>query len=257
MKPRVGLKDVQDQQVRRRAAPRTPSRTRGIVRYEALLDALEALLTDKGLDEVGLYQIAEHAEVPPASVYHFFPTQEAAFLGLAQRYMRGLDALAERPIDPAALASWQTLLDRDVRLAVEYFHAHPPAMKLLLGFSGGLATQQANNLHTGQTGRGTYRRLDLAFHVPALRNARRVFHIAIKIIDSILVMSYLDHGLITEGYRREAVEAAISYLRQYLPQHLELRAEHLEAMALGVPVFLPQPPATPRRARSRQEPANG
>jgi AcrR family transcriptional regulator len=233
MKPRVGLKDVQDQQVRRRAAPRTPSRTRGIVRYEALLDALEALLTDKGLDEVGLYQIAEHAEVPPASVYHFFPTQEAAFLGLAQRYMRGLDALAERPIDHAALANWQALLDRDVKLAVEYFHAHPPAMKLLLGFSGGLATQQA------------------------LRNARRVFHIAIKIIDSILVMSYLDHGLITEGYRREAVEAAISYLRQYLPQHLELRAEHLEAMALGVPVFLPQPPATPRRARSRQEPANG
>jgi AcrR family transcriptional regulator len=253
MKPRVGLKDASDQQVRRRAAPRTPSRTRGIVRYEALLDALEALLIDRGLDEVGLYQIAEHAEVPPASVYHFFPTQEAAFLGLAQRYMRGLDALGERPIDPAALASWQTLLDRDVRLAVEYFHAHPPAMKLLLGFSGGLATQQANNVHTGQTGRGTYRRLDLAFHVPPLRNARRVFHIAIKIIDSILVMSYLDHGLITEGYRREAVEAAIAYLRQYLPQHLELRNEHLDAIERGLPVFLPQLQPPPRRGRGRQD----
>ncbi len=54
-------------------------------------------------DDIGLYQIAEEAGVPPASTYHFFPTKDAAFLALAQRYLDGFVAASAEPIDAVEL----------------------------------------------------------------------------------------------------------------------------------------------------------
>ncbi|OYW87702.1 MAG: hypothetical protein B7Z22_03915 [Hyphomonas sp. 32-62-5] len=59
------------------------------------------LLADHSPDEIGLYQIADQANVPPGSVYHFFPTKEAAFLALANRYLSGFEALTRKPIAPS------------------------------------------------------------------------------------------------------------------------------------------------------------
>ena len=88
----------------RKASPRKPSRERGHMRYAALLDATEALLQHHSPDDIGLYQIAEHAAVPPASVYHFFQTKDSAFLALAERYLAGFRELALRPVPATALA---------------------------------------------------------------------------------------------------------------------------------------------------------
>src|SRR5882757_2380501 len=95
---------------RRRVAPRAPSSDRGVQRYTALLDATERLLRTHSPDDIGLYQIAEEAGVPPASTYHFFPTKDAAFLALAQRYLDGFVAVSAEPIDAAELKSWQHLI---------------------------------------------------------------------------------------------------------------------------------------------------
>src|SRR5476651_676599 len=55
------------------AAPRRPSQQRSRLRFEMLLDAADALLAEHEPTEVGLYDIAAAADVPPASVYHLFP----------------------------------------------------------------------------------------------------------------------------------------------------------------------------------------
>jgi len=57
---------------RRSSKPRKPLQQRSRERYELLLDATEALLSERDAIDVGLYDIAKHAKVPPASVYHFF-----------------------------------------------------------------------------------------------------------------------------------------------------------------------------------------
>ena len=123
-----------------RANPRAPSRGRGIMRYEGLLDSLEALLAEHDLEDVGLGQIAEHARVPPASVYHFFPTKEAAFMALVQRYVFEIRALQKhRPVPPSALRSWQDFLAQELRDAIDFFRSTPQAKKLFLGrFGSGL-----------------------------------------------------------------------------------------------------------------------
>jgi AcrR family transcriptional regulator len=72
----------------RPTSPRKPVQKRSRERYERLLDATESLLSAQDAGSVGLYDIAKHANVPPASVYHFFPTKEAAFVALAERFLR-------------------------------------------------------------------------------------------------------------------------------------------------------------------------
>lgn len=57
-------------------------------------------------------------------------------MGLAQRYLRGFSDLSLQPVNPAVLASWRSLVAWDLQMAVDYYHAHPPAVKLLLGGYG-------------------------------------------------------------------------------------------------------------------------
>lgn len=224
---------------RGKAIPRQPSRGRGILRYESLIDSTEFLLRECNAEEVGLYQIAEHAGVPSASVYHFFPTKEAAFAALAQRYLRGFADLATLPIDASALTSWQKLMEWDQMKAIDYYHTHPPAMKLFMGRYGGLETRQAEAEHNARLAGRVNLRLNGLFEMPSVRDATERFHIYLEIIDAIFALSFVKHGLVTEEYRIQACRASIAYCRTFLPDSLDLREELRETVAQGNTVPAP------------------
>lgn len=222
----------------RKASPRKPSRERGHMRYAALLDATEALLQHHSPDDIGLYQIAERAAVPPASVYHFFPTKDAAFLALAERYLAGFRELALRPIPATALASWQALTLFDQRQAMEFYNSHPAALKIFYGGYAGLEVRQADVRYTATVADGVYGRLDRVFHMPMMRTPGSKFRIALAIIDAIWGISYLTHGHITEAFFTEAYDAYCNYCRQFLPAVVEVRDAYLDAAANGGTVSL-------------------
>lgn len=54
---------------------RKPAQKRSLIRVNALLDAADALLQDREISDIGLYDVANAAKVPPTSAYHFFPTK--------------------------------------------------------------------------------------------------------------------------------------------------------------------------------------
>lgn len=226
--------------VRSKAAPRRPSRGPGILRYASLLDATERLLTEQSPDDIGLYQIGEAAGAPMASVYHFFPTRDAAFLALAERYLDGFLALGLQPIEAAELRSWQDLVAIDQRKAMDYYNSHPPALKLFYGGYGGLETRQADIRYTRGIAQSLYHRLDAAFHMPPLRDAATKFHIALRLMDAVFAVSYEAHGRITEDYYDEAKSALVAYCSLFLPPRIEPREACLEAAAKGEKIQLPQ-----------------
>lgn len=219
--------------IRNTVAPRAPSRRPGIIRYKALLDALELLLQSENLDDIGLYQIAKFARVPPASVYHFFPTKEAAFLALAQRYLDGFAQLFDEPIATESLVSWQSLFAWDLRRGAEYYNAHSPAAKLFLGGFGGIETRQADRQYVERVAAAAYQRLNSYFHMPFLREPEIKFNINLQIVDAIMSLSYLQFGKVTEHYRDEAYTASVAYCRTFLPEHLEQREIVRDAIARG------------------------
>lgn len=215
---------------RQRARPRTPTRGRGVARYAALLDATEMLLCDQSPDDVGLYQIAEAAGVPAASVYHFFPTKDAAFTGLVQRYIDGFAAIGSQPIDLAELRSWQDLMAIEQQRARDYYGSHPPALKLLYGGYGGLQSRAIDHEYVARVAALMYPRYDQIFVMPYLAEPAKHFHISLVILDAIWSLSFLKHGRITDEFASEALAACIAYCRRFLADRLDLR-EHIRELA--------------------------
>ncbi len=228
-----------------RGVARQPARERGVQRFSQLLDATDALLSERHADDIGLYAIADKAGIPPASVYHFFPTVEAAFLALTRRYLDGFVELFNQPVEPQAFASWHGFVARDQQLSIDFYNAHPAAMKLFLGRYGGEETRKADIAFNREAGVGLWRRLQFAFEVPQVPGAPGKFTNMLFIQDALWAASYAESGCISPDYAQESHRAGQAYLRLYLPEHMSLRPEIAADVAAGASIsFSPPTPRT-------------
>lgn len=69
----------------------TPVQERSRRKIDAILDATAGLLGSHGVEAASILAIAEAAEVPPATVYHYFENRLAIFAALAERTMAVVD----------------------------------------------------------------------------------------------------------------------------------------------------------------------
>jgi len=226
----------------RAASKRGPMRGRGIARLQLLLEATEALLQTANPDEIGLYQIAEKAGVPPGSVYHFFPTKEAAYQALAERYLAALVEMHSEPIEARKIRTWMDLSAIDMRRAMDFYNARPAMLKILYGGYGGVEARSLDELVTDQLAEAAYGRLNRIFHVPLIHKDSRKARVALAILDSIWTVSVRKHGKITEDYYDEAFRAVVAYRKLYLPEYLEPRELLVEATARGGEISLSYAP---------------
>ncbi len=62
--------------MQRPATTRKP-RASSQARIDAILDAARTLLAEEGVAGLSIYSVAERAQIPPSSVYHFFASVPA------------------------------------------------------------------------------------------------------------------------------------------------------------------------------------
>lgn len=72
---------------------RTPAQERSRKRVEAILKAAKSLISEKGSAQLKIHEIAERAEVTPASIYQYFPSKNAITHALAEQLFEGMHAL--------------------------------------------------------------------------------------------------------------------------------------------------------------------
>jgi AcrR family transcriptional regulator len=202
---------------------RQPSQERGRRRFGALLDATAALLGEKDFNDIGLYDIAERAKVPPASVYHFLPTKEAAFIALAQRYLAEFREALDRPVEAARIQNWPDLVNLRFDRAVEFINKKPAFGKLFLGGSVMSEIRRLDVEYVASTSSVSYQWLDQYFVMPYLSNHELKFSVLIAIYDGVWMTSYARHGSITEQFKNEARGAAMAYCRTFLPDVIPRR----------------------------------
>ena len=104
-------------------------------RIDRILEATISLLGQGGLSELSIYAIAEQAEIPPSSVYHFFPQISDVLAALAERLFVELDAVLQQP-PSSAPDSWAALVAEIEARFQDYYRRHPAACELLLGGHG-------------------------------------------------------------------------------------------------------------------------
>lgn len=224
---------------KRPSAPRKPARGRGLLRYDALVDATEFLLQTEDPDEVGLYRIAEQAGVPPASVYHFFPTKEAAFTALAIRIMDQLLEAHREPIRARDIQTWQDLFRMDCTRGKNFYNSHPAGLKIFYGGYGGVDARRIDEAATTRLSSAIYARMNTIFHMPYMRNPELKFACRMVILDAIWSISVQRYGYITDEFHEEAVVACLAYSRTYFPEQIELRDEFRAAVEADAMLTIP------------------
>lgn len=211
------------------AAARKPSQRRSQERVQALLNAADALLAEREITDIGLYDVARAAGIPPGSVYHFFPTRESVFLALAERYLAELRAHVEDQIDASKLEGWQDLIALRYHRVVDFFNTRLAARKLSLGTNVGsdIKDQDVKDIQT--TASRSYDFFDRYFHMPYIKNPEIKFTVLIGIYDGVWMASYARHGYITEEFAREGLAAGLAYCETFLPKVIPLRTPGEEA----------------------------
>ena len=206
------------------ARPRRPSQERSRLRFEKLLDAADALLADQETTQVGLYDIAGAAGVPPASVYHLFPTKEAAFAALAERYLIGLNSRIIEPVPMGQLRRWQDIVSIELHRAVDYYNQRKVMLKLFYGANVIADVRLVDVRNVAAASASTYGRMNELFEMPYIYDADTKYAALIGIYDGIWMTSYARHGWITPDFARESELAGIAYCETFLPAVIPLRA---------------------------------
>jgi AcrR family transcriptional regulator len=214
-------------------APRVPQRARGKARFELLLDVVDALLAERDATEISLNTVAERAATPLASVYHYFPSSIALLVGLAQRYQHKFAELMAEPIDHRVISGWTDICRHHLERGRAFYHAHPVALRLLLGSDCAWQVRQADMAWNHGLGELQYRSYHRHFMIPSDPALIERFSLAISMTDAIWSYSFSRHQRIIDPLAEEAARAKIAYLSLYLPRHANKRPVPLPAEVPG------------------------
>ena len=208
-------------------SPTRKPRASSQARIAAILDAARGLLADEGIGGLTIYSVAERAEMPPSSVYHFFPSVPALLQGLTGEVHAAFRACLEQPVDHAGLRCWRDL-SRIVEERMLAVYARDAAARQLILASHGLAeVTQADRQHDVQLGQAMRALFERHFLLPPLPTDIEIFSLAMELGDRVYALSVQRHGIIDARLAEEGMRVFDAYLGLYLPPILEKRSEPL------------------------------
>ena len=210
----------------RPAAPRaTPrkSRARSQGRIDSILDAARTLLAVEGVASLSIYSVAERAQIPPSSVYHFFAGVAALLQALTGDVHAAFRACLQAPIDHQALGSWRDLSRIVEQRMLTIYNEDAAARQLILAQHGLTEVTQADRQHDLELGQLMHALFMRHFELPVLPQDVDVFTLAMELGDRVYARSIQLHEHITPRMAEESMRVVDAYLGLYLPPFLPKR----------------------------------
>lgn len=116
---------------------------------QAILDSAEALLAEQGYAAATLKAIGEHAEIPTASLYHYFADRGEVDAELARRHICALDTHFAAALAYPGPATLRRSVDALIDMLLAYFRAHPSFVQLWFAGRSSALADMAGELHAG------------------------------------------------------------------------------------------------------------
>jgi AcrR family transcriptional regulator len=107
---------------------RSPSQSRGLERYDSILDAYSTLICERSDIHVPIQAIAQAAGASVGSLYHFFGGREAIIDALAQRHVDRI-AVILHSVQEVSEAEWKDysstqVIEKLIGPTLDYFSRH-------------------------------------------------------------------------------------------------------------------------------------
>lgn len=203
------------QKIGLRKAP-TATRRPGRERRKRLLDAAYELLCEQAVEDISFRDIANRADVPEGSAYHFFANRFDIFSALAKTLSDQFIEEHRKPIRQSSRDTWQQLAEHLIEVGARVYARNPPARQLLIGGKTPPEVKQADRINDRAVGNVMYDVFSSHFDIPATDQMRNAFYYFIEITDLIFTLSVIEHGEITPAMLAEAKRAGIAYLETYI-----------------------------------------
>ncbi len=172
------------------------------------------------MDEITLPMIAERADIPASSTYHFFPDIRVLYKDLARNIADEMSLIAPEII---AYQRWQDCVGTFMRASAAYFNSDAAARQLLLGPKTAPDIKRAACHDDLRFGAVLSRVLASFYHLPQMNDPVLTCFYTIQIADTFFSLSVLEYDIITEQMLDQAIIGSTSYLANYLPPILEMR----------------------------------
>ena len=206
----------------RTPTPRKP-RARSQARIDSILDAARTLLASEGVASLSIYSVAERAQIPPSSVYHFFASVPALLEALTADVHRAFRACLQAPIEPTRLNTWHDLSRLVEQRMLSIYNDDAAARQLILAQHGLSEVTQADRQHDIELGDLMHKLFEQHFQLPVLPNDVDVFALAMELGDRVYARSIQLYGQITPRMAEEGMRVFDAYLGLYLPPFLPRR----------------------------------
>ena len=199
---------------------RRPSQARGQEKFDRILDAAHSLIEENGVEAFSLADVAKKAGVATGSAYHFFPSLEAIFIALVERYDKIFTDIVSEPIDPASVDTWQDMLKLHFENARDFINANPPALILIIGPGRSWQSKQVDTVGDSNIANAMVENFERIFVLPDHPPPAQLVHLGIRILEGLWELSMQQHGHVTKEYSLETTRAVTAYMRLYWPLYL-------------------------------------
>lgn len=208
------------------ASPRKP-RASSQARIDLILGAARDLLSSQGFAGLTIYAVAERANIPPSSVYHFFASVPALLEALTADIHAAFRDCLLQPVEHAALHDWRDLSRIIEERMLAIYASDSAARQLILAQHGLAEVIQADRQHDLELGRLMQQVFERHFPLPQLPGDIDVFALAMELGDRVYARAVQLHGEITPRMAEEGMRVFDAYLALYLPPALPKRAHPL------------------------------
>lgn len=206
-----------------RNLPRRPQRKRGIARFEAILDAAHDLLGERKTLELSHQDLADRIGCATATVYHLFPSMNAVFSALSDRYAKVWVAVASRVEPVGQFHSWQDMFRQKFDECRAHYNKTPQALLLFIGPNMIPEVRIKDRALNKTLGDALLTSMEPHFEIAKQSYLSEKLANAIEISDTFWSLSVARHGLISDELAEEAFVAIFAYLETFIPQYLPVR----------------------------------
>jgi AcrR family transcriptional regulator len=177
------------------------------------------LLETRQLDAISLGDVAEHAQVPKGSAYHFYADIKDLYSSLLTTIEEEIVLEHREPIT-SPTRGWQDVLKIMIERGVCYFEKDAAARQLLIGPKTPPDLKMQDRRSDLTLSKIFEQQVAELYDLPDLPNRSDIFFRALEIVDLMFSLSMIEHKRITEEMCQEAMRASIAYLECYLPRTL-------------------------------------
>ena len=206
-----------------RITPRMPARADSRVRYDKLVKAVGKLLATYGPSEITVQMIADAARMPTATVYHFFPSAEAALVAQARLYVASFEASMQKQVPMSARTPWPKAWRINSQTGRNLYVNDLARMRLLLGADLPRDVQVVDAEFNVRLGRLIVAQFERETFLPRIAKLEEACTNAVEINDMFWRKSFQQTGTISDAYFNEGIRAVVAYLETYLPADLKYR----------------------------------